>query len=106
MGCELAAHPSERKMISNRISCLVDQLCSNKIFLSNEHMFSCILSSWQFALLLKFVVSAAELQFCIQPTRNTENSEDHRWKHTVISNLSCTQMPTTDQRTLSEQCEV
>ena len=101
MGCDLAAHPSEREMTSNRISYLVDQLCFNKIF---WQMSACFHAFYQPSslLFLSFVVSAAALQFCIQPTRNTENSEDHRREHTVISNLSCTQMPITDQQTLSD----
>ena len=103
MGCEPAAHPSEREMTSNRISYLVDRLRSNKIFCQMSACFTAFYHPGSL-LFLKFVVSAAELQFFIQPTRNTENSEDHRWKHTVISNLSCTQMPITghDQRTLSD----
>ena len=101
MGCELAAYPSEREMTSNRICYLVDRLCSNKIFC---HMSACFTTIYHPSslLFLKFVVSAAALQFCIQPTRNTENTEDHRWTHTVISSLSCTQMPVTDQRILSD----
>ena len=101
MGCELAAYPSEREMTSNRISYLVDRLCSNKIFCQMSACFTAFYHPGSL-LFLKFLVSAAALQFCIQPTRNTENSEDHRWTHTVISNLSCTQMPITDQRTLSD----
>ena len=83
---ELAAHPSKREMISNCIPYLVAQLCSYKIF---GQMSACPRAIYPSSLLfLKFVDSAAELQSCTQPTRNTDNSVDHKWKHTVISNLS------------------
>ena len=100
MGCELAAYPSEREMTSNRISYLVDRLCSNKIFCQMGACFTAFYHPGSL-LFLKFVVSAAALQFCIKPTRNTENSEDHRWKHTDFKPQLNSQMPITDQRTLS-----
>ena len=60
--------------------------CSYKIF---GQMSACPRAIYSRSLLfLKFVDSAAELQSCTQPTRNTENSVDHQSKHTVISNLS------------------
>ena len=86
MECELAVYPSEREMISNCIPYLAAQLCSSKIFGQMSAFPRAIYP--RSLLFLKFVDSAAELQSCIQPTRNTENSVDHQWKHTVISNLS------------------
>lgn len=86
LACELEAHPSEREMISNCIPYLVAELCSYKIF---GQMSACPRAIYPRSLLfLKFVDSAAKLQSCTQPTRNTETSVDHQWKHTVISNLS------------------
>lgn len=86
LACELEAHPSEREMISNYIPYLVAELCSYKIF---GQMSACPRAIYPCSLLfLKFVDSAAKLQSCTQPTRNTENSVDHQRKHTVISNLS------------------
>ena len=84
--CELAAYPGEREMISNCIPYLVAQLCSYKIF---GQVSACPRAIYPRSLLfLKFVDSAAELQSCAKPTRNTDNSVDHQWKHTLISNLS------------------
>ena len=86
LACELAAYPSEREMISNCIPYLVAELCSYKIF---GQMSACPGAIYPRSLLfLKFVDSAAELQSYTQPTRNTENSVDHQWKHAVNSNPS------------------
>lgn len=86
LACELEAHPSEREMISNCTRYLVAELCSYKI---SGQMSACPRAIYPRSLLfLKFVDSAAKLQSCTQPTRNTENSVDHQRKHTVISNLS------------------
>ena len=101
MGCKLAAYPSEREMTSNRISYLVNRLRSNKIFCQMSASFTAFYHPGSL-LFLAFVVSTAALHFCIKPTRNTENSEDHRWKHTDFKPELNSQMPITDQRTLSD----